>query len=95
MKREIVLLPRTGKFAENKDTARDIRQREILPMLAQGREIIIDFDGIEATTQSFIHALISEAIRIEGIAVLDRMFFKNCNSMVKGIIKIVVEYMQR
>ncbi len=33
MKHEIKMFPRVGKFAENKDFARDIRQNEILLLL--------------------------------------------------------------
>jgi hypothetical protein len=94
MRHEIKLFPRTGKFAENKDVAREIRQNEILPTLKAGKELVLDFEHIESATQSFIHALISDVIRKEGVDVLDRLFFKNCNSTVQKIIKIVVDYMQ-
>ena len=94
MKHEIKMFPRVGKFAENKDFARDIRQNEILPALEKGKEIIINFQDVDSATQSFIHALISDVIRKKGIDVLDHIFFKNCNDIVQKIINIVVDYMQ-
>ena len=94
MKHEIKMLPRVGKFAENKDFARDIRQNEILPALENGKEVIINFQDVDSATQSFIHALISDVIRKKGIDVLDHIFFKNCNDTVQKIINIVVDYMQ-
>jgi hypothetical protein len=94
MKYEIKVFPRTGKFAENKDVAREIRLNDILPALEEGKEIILDFQGIDSTTQSFVHALVSDVIRKKGIRILDRIFFKNCNTVVQKIIKIVVDYMQ-
>lgn len=94
MKHIIKMFPRTGKFAENKDAAREIRLNDILPALENGKEVIIDFQGIDSTTQSFIHALVSDVIRKKGIRILDRIFFKNCNTVVQKIIKIVVDYMQ-
>jgi len=54
----------------------------------------LNFDGIESVTQSFIHALISDLIRNYGMDVLDGLYFKNCNEVVRKIINIVVDYMQ-
>ncbi len=91
---EIKLLPIVGSFAENKDLARDIRLKKIIHALEDKQEITLDFDGIDLTTQSFIHALISDLIRKYGIDVLDKLYFKNCNETVTKIINIVVDYMQ-
>ena len=90
----IKLLPKTGVFAENKDIARDIRIKNITPVLEKNEEITLDFEGVESATQSFIHALISELIRIFGGEILDNIYFKNCNKSIKEIINIVVDYMQ-
>ena len=94
MKNHIQLLPLTGTFAENKDVARDIRIKHILPLLKKDKEVILDFEGVEAATQSFIHALISDTIRQHGPSVLDKISFKSCSPTVKSIILIVTEYMQ-
>ena len=83
-----------GDFAENKDIARDVRENELLPALEKGNEVIVDFGCVTGATQSFVHALISEAIRRYGSDVLDRISFKNCNEVVQKIITIVTEYMQ-
>lgn len=90
----ITLFGRVGEFAENKDTARDIRVKEIIPALNNGEEVVLDFTKVEAATQSFIHALISDVIRKFGSDVLDRVSFKSCGPTVKKIISIVVDYMQ-
>jgi hypothetical protein len=90
----VKLLPKTSAFAENKDVAREIRIKDITPILEKNEEIILDFEGIDSTTQSFIHALISELIRAFGNKILENIYFKNCNKNVQNIINIVVEYMQ-
>ena len=90
----IKLHPIVGNFAENKDSARDIRLKKIIPALKDKQEITLDFEGVDSATQSFIHALISDLIRNYGTEVLDRLYFKNCNITVKKIISIVVDYMQ-
>ena len=90
----IKLLKVVGNFAENKDKARDIRLHQIIPALEKKQEVILDFEGIESATQSFIHALISDLIRKNGPEILDKLFFKNCNETTQKIIGIVVDYMQ-
>ncbi|MFH1649213.1 MAG: STAS-like domain-containing protein [Candidatus Woesearchaeota archaeon] len=90
----IHILPFAGAFAENKDMARSIRVEKILPALDKSERVILDFNGVDAATQSFIHALISDIIRIKGSEALDYISFKNCNETVRKIISIVVDYMQ-
>ncbi len=90
----IKLLPLVGSFAENKDIAKEIRTKKIIPAIDLGREVTLDFTGIESATQSFIHALISDLIRKYGLEVLDQILFKACNETTKKIISIVVDYMQ-
>lgn len=90
----IMLQNFVGSFAENKDAARDIRLKQMIPALDEGDDITLDFEGIDAATQSFIHALISDLIRKYGNAVLDRLYFKNCSITVQKIVSIVVDYMQ-
>lgn len=83
-----------GDFAENKDVAKDLRITKIIPTLADGKVVVLDFSGVSGTTQSFIHALISEPIRqFRGMA-LEKIHYKNCSDVVKEVIKIVYEYMQ-
>lgn len=90
----IKLFQKVGPFAENKDIARDIRLKKIIPALEKNEDIILDFEQIDATTQSFIHALISDLIRKYGHDVLDKINFKSCNETVQKIIMIVTDYMQ-
>ncbi len=90
----VALFKQAGAFAENKDTARDIRLHIMIPALEKNESIILDFKNVEGATQSFIHALISDLIRNYGNEVLDKIQFKSCNDTIKGIISIVTDYMQ-
>lgn len=90
----IKLLPLIGSFAENKDVARDLRIKKIIPAINNQEQVTLDFKGIDSATQSFIHALISDLIRNYGSEVLEQIYFKNCNETVQKIINIVVDYMQ-
>jgi hypothetical protein len=93
MKR-IDVFAHAGAFAENKDVARDLRVKEILPALERNEDVVLDFKQVDAVTQSFIHALISDLLRKRGSDVLDHVEFKSCNETVKKIITIVADYMQ-
>lgn len=80
-------------FAEDKDSAREIREKKILPTLKQtDQSIIIDFTGIDSSTQSFIHALISEVFQKFGEEVLRRIQFKKCNRPIKSLVTTVINY---
>lgn len=92
--KNIRILDRAGAFAENKDVARDVRVKEIMKALNNGEEIILDFEGVDAVTQSFIHALISDVFRKYKEDVLEYMIFKSCNPTVRKMIEIVSDYMQ-
>mgnify|MGYP001560276075 CR=1 FL=1 len=92
--KKIKIFKFAGEFAENKDAARKVRIDLVTPILKKGDEVVLDFGKVDSATQSFIHALLSELIRKFGPEVLDKIVFKNCNENVKGIINIVVDYMQ-
>lgn len=90
----IKMFPLTGDFAENKDVAREIRVEQIMPALERGQVVILNFHNVTGTTQSFVHALISELIRQYSDDVFDRVLFKNCVPAVVQIVNIVADYME-
>lgn len=92
--KQISIFAHAGAFAENKDVARNLRINELIPALEGNEEILLDFERVDAATQSFVHALISDLLRRYGSNVLDRIQFKSCNETVKKIITIVTDYMQ-
>ncbi|MDD5103938.1 MAG: STAS-like domain-containing protein [Candidatus Peribacteraceae bacterium] len=85
-----------GTFASNKDIAKEIRTQTLIPLLEkEGEELIIDFEGVDGATQSFIHALISEPMRRVGTSkFFEKVTFKTCNEKIQAIIIIVGDYMQ-
>jgi hypothetical protein len=83
-----------GSFGENKDIAKNLRIKKIMPALADDKDIIFDFAQVDGVTQSFIHALISDPIREFPTTVFDKLIFKNCNANVRTVVQIVEEYMQ-
>jgi hypothetical protein len=84
-------IPGTG-LAESKDDARRLRETEILPSLGKGQSVELDFEKVEFATQSFIHALISDAIRRYKDDIFDRLIFVHCSDEVQQIVLTVFEY---
>ncbi len=88
----INILSHLGSFASNKDTAKTIRQTEILPRLTKNESIILDFTGVEGSTQSLIHALIAEPLQLHGEKALSLLQFKSANPLLKTLISLVIDY---
>jgi len=89
---EILLDPGANGFAENKDEARGIRLSKVVPALASGDNVILDFSKVRYATQSFVHALIGEPLQKYGESALDSIEFRHCTPQVKSVIELVVDY---
>jgi hypothetical protein len=81
-----------GNFSEDKDLAREIRRNQIIPALNKNEYVVLDFSQVKLATQSFIHALIGEVLKLHGEEILDRIEFKNCSSPIKELITMVIDY---
>lgn len=92
MTTRIVLDSGVNGFAEDKDKAKRIRLGELLPALERGEMVVLDFAAVRYATQSFVHALIGEALKKYGEVVLDRIEFKNCSPQLQSVIELVVDY---
>jgi hypothetical protein len=92
MSQRIKLEPGVGGFAEDKDQARTIRISKILPALDRKEKVVLDFAAVRYATQSFVHALIGEALQKYGEQVLERIEFKNCSPQLRGLVELVVDY---
>lgn len=83
-----------GDFGENKDIARRLRIKEIMPALLDGEDVVLDFGGMTGATQSFVHALIVAPMREFGDVFFEKVQFKNCVPEVQQVVQIVSEYTQ-
>jgi hypothetical protein len=88
----ITIKPEAAGLAEDKDYAREIRLSEILPALDRGEHVVLDFAAVSFATQSFVHALVGEALKRHGETALELLEFKNCSKQLRDIIEIVVDY---
>jgi hypothetical protein len=83
---------RGTKLAENKDQAQAIRVEKILPSLENGEPVVLDFGAVNLATQSYVHALISEAIRTYGDNAFTLLSFRHCNEAIQQVVLTVFEY---
>lgn len=77
-----------GHLASTRVTAHSIRE-SIEQHLGEGKEIVFDFTGIEAT-QSFVDELIGVLILKYGPDILEKLIFKACSNDVRVVIDFVV-----
>jgi hypothetical protein len=92
MTTRVVVKPGANRFAEDKEGARKIRLKKILPALDRGERVILDFRHASYATQSYIHALIGEALQKHRDSGLSLLEFKNCSAALKSVIELVVDY---
>jgi hypothetical protein len=92
MSLDIILVSGADGFAENKDEAKVHRLSKILPALMNGNRIVLDFAAVRYATQSYVHALIGEALKKFGEQALELIEFRNCSPQVRSAIELVVDY---
>ncbi len=88
----ITLGPGIGGFVEDKEEAISIRIHQILPALDRQEKVVLDFSEVQYATQSYVHALIGEALQKHGEDVLDLLEFKGCSSQLRSLVELVVDY---
>ncbi len=91
---KILIKEFSGNFAENKDVAKQIREKHIKPFLEKNKmtKVVLDFSDVDSSTQSFIHALISGFFQTHKEKSLDLFEFKNCNDAINSLITTVINY---
>jgi STAS-like domain of unknown function (DUF4325) len=89
---EVQVNPGANGFAEDKDSAKELRKTVIMPSLVANKTVILNFSGVTSSTQSFVHALIAEPLQKMGEDVLDRLEFRSCAPQIKNLVELVVDY---
>lgn len=81
---------RVAEFLEDVDAAARIRDGKIIPTVRRGGKLAIDFSDVRFVTQSFIHAMLHEALREPGALV--RISLVNCSRSTREAIQAVAAY---
>jgi hypothetical protein len=93
MKPKVVVLESGVEgFIDDKDAAKRIRMTTLIPALEKKQTVVLDFKNVTASTQSFVHALVGEALNRFKEPALDHLEFRNCSPQVRSLIELVVDY---
>lgn len=68
----------------------DDREGTLIPRVQQGTPTVLDFSGIRFVTQSFVHALLHDVLRIPGSLV--RLSFVGCTRSTREVLRAVAAY---
>jgi hypothetical protein len=79
-------------FSDDKDKAKSIRVNTILPAIENHQRVVLDFSGVTYSTQSYVHALIGEALQKYKAKALDQLEFKGCSPQLRSLVEMVVDY---
>ncbi|HKT83422.1 MAG TPA: DUF4325 domain-containing protein [Solirubrobacterales bacterium] len=79
-------------IAEDKEVAGELRDKVIIPALDDGEKVEVDFQAVDTATQSYVHALIADAIRRHGDKSFELLEFSNCTPAVQAVVKTVFGY---
>lgn len=80
-----------GKFADEKEAAIRYRDRHLLPAVDEGNSFVIDFDGVESSTHSFINALLASPIKRMGLRAYKRIRVVNATKDIRETIDYVLD----
>jgi len=77
---------RFGSFLASGDVASAFRFTEVEPVLAQGREVTLDFHGVTNMTSSFGNALVATLMSHHPEDFSERVRFANCDPLIRQMI---------
>lgn len=83
---------RFGTLCANGDKALSFLHDEVIPLIHEGKSIAFDFAGVRNMNSSFSNALLANLVMQEGVEVLDRITFKNCNANIKALVNAALDF---
>lgn len=78
-------------FEEDVEQAAKIRDDELLPSMKAGTMVVLDFEGVQFATQSFVHALMYKVIR-DGQNIGSTLSIANCSKSTREAVMAVAAY---
>lgn len=80
-----------GKNADDKQAAISYRNRHLLPAIDEGKVLILDFDGVETSTHSFLNALLASPVRRLGMSAYKRIKISRAKTDIRETIDYVMD----
>lgn len=80
-----------GKNADDKEAAISYRNRHLIPAIDSGMVVIVDFEGVQTSTHSFLNALLASPIRRLGMAAFKRIKITRATTEIRETIDYVFD----
>jgi hypothetical protein len=80
-----------GRNADDKQAAIAYRDRHLLPAVADGKSIVIDFNEVITSTHSFLNALLASPIRRMGLHAFKKIRIVNATGEIRETIDYVLD----
>ncbi len=85
-----VAIVRIAPIAEDVHAARKLREGLLIPHVQQGTPTVLGVSGVRFVTQSLVHALLHDVLRIPGS--LLRLSFAGCTRSTRELLRAVAAY---
>lgn len=80
-----------GRYAEDKEAAIGYRDRHILPALARGDSLLIDFKNVQASPHSFLSALLATPVKRLGMEAYKKIKVVNAAQDIRETIDFIMD----
>ncbi|HSP17638.1 MAG TPA: STAS-like domain-containing protein [Thermoanaerobaculia bacterium] len=90
---EGVVVVRVKDFEENVEQAAKVRDKVIIPALADGKPVVLDFSKIPFATQSFVHACVYKVLR-DSVKTRSGLSIAGASESTREAIRTVAAYAQ-
>ncbi len=80
-----------GKYAEDKDLAKKIRDEQLLPALAENKTLTIDFEDIISAPHSLLNAMLATPIRQLGLVAYKKIKVINVSSDIRVTLDFIFD----
>ncbi|MGI9054258.1 MAG: STAS-like domain-containing protein [Pyrinomonadaceae bacterium] len=80
-----------GRYAENKDLAKKIRDEKLLPALAENKTLTIDFDEIVSAPHSLLNAMLATPIERLGLSAYKKIKIINAAPEIRETLDFIFD----
>jgi hypothetical protein len=80
-----------GKYAEDKDLAAKIRERNLIPAITNGQALLLDFEEVISAPHSFLNAFLASPIRQLGMSAYKRIKVINVAPEIRETLDFILD----
>ena len=80
-----------GPFAEDKEAAIKHRDRKLIPIINEGKKLVLDFEGVLSCPHSFLSALLATPIKMLGMESYKKIRILNASPEIRETIDYIMD----